>query len=66
MISNRQIDQPFRLSEGGEIDRLAPVSFRFDGKTYQGHLGDTLASALMANGVRLIGRSFKYHRPRGI
>ncbi|MDA1308233.1 MAG: sarcosine oxidase subunit alpha family protein [Proteobacteria bacterium] len=66
MIFNRRFDQPFRLAEGGEIDRLAPVSFRFDGKTYQGYLGDTLASALLANGVRLVGRSFKYHRPRGI
>jgi sarcosine oxidase subunit alpha len=42
-----------------------PVSFTFDGKTYQGHAGDTLASALLANGVHLMGRSFKYHRPRG-
>ncbi|WP_136440898.1 sarcosine oxidase subunit alpha family protein [Pacificoceanicola onchidii] len=54
-----------RLS-GGLIDRNAPLSFRFDGKTYQGHKGDTLASALLANGVRLMGRSFKYHRPRGV
>lgn len=54
-----------RLS-GGLIDRSVPLSFSFDGKRYQGHSGDTLASALLANGVRLMGRSFKYHRPRGV
>jgi sarcosine oxidase subunit alpha len=48
------------------IDRGRPVSFRFDGAVYQGYLGDTLASALLASGVRVVGRSFKYHRPRGI
>ncbi len=53
-----------RLS-GGLIDRTRRMSFTFDGKTYVGHPGDTLASALLANGVRLMGRSFKYHRPRG-
>ena len=59
--------QPNRLAEGGDlIDRAHNVSFRFDGKSYQGHPGDTLASALLANGVKLVGRSFKYHRPRGI
>src|SRR6185295_12868671 len=42
------------------------VNFSFDGKSYSGFAGDTLASALLANGVRLVGRSFKYHRPRGI
>ncbi len=51
---------------GGLIDRNCPVNFQFDGKTYQGHKGDTLASALLANDVRLMGRSFKYHRPRGV
>jgi methylglutamate dehydrogenase subunit C len=51
--------------KGGLIDRARTLSFRFDGRTYQGHPGDTLASALLANGVRLMGRSFKYHRPRG-
>jgi sarcosine oxidase subunit alpha len=56
----------FRLSEGGRIDRSKPVSFTFNGKIYQGFEGDTLASALLANGVHLVGRSFKYHRPRGI
>lgn len=55
-----------RLPTGGRIDRSKPVHFTFDGKSYQGFAGDTLASALLANGVRLVGRSFKYHRPRGI
>ena len=54
-----------RLS-GGKIDRHQILNFTFDGKTYQGHPGDTLASALLANDVRLMGRSFKYHRPRGV
>lgn len=58
--------QPFRLAAGGLVDRSQALSFRFDGRSYQGHAGDTLASALLANGVRLVGRSFKYHRPRGI
>ncbi|MGL4290109.1 MAG: 2Fe-2S iron-sulfur cluster-binding protein, partial [Phreatobacter sp.] len=57
---------PFRLPSGGRIDRARPVHFNFDGRTYQGFAGDTLASALIANGVHLVGRSFKYHRPRGI
>ncbi|MEE3070564.1 MAG: 2Fe-2S iron-sulfur cluster-binding protein, partial [Pseudomonadota bacterium] len=51
---------------GGLIDRTTPLSFSFNGKSYQGFKGDTLASALLANGVQLVGRSFKYHRPRGI
>ena len=55
-----------RLPSGGQIDRDRKLSFRFDGRYYKGHPGDTLASALMANGVRLMGRSFKYHRPRGV
>ena len=50
---------------GGLIERNRPMSFTFDGKRYSGYAGDTLASALLANGVRLMGRSFKYHRPRG-
>jgi heterotetrameric sarcosine oxidase alpha subunit len=58
--------QSHRLETGGVIDRSKPISFRFDGKSYGGFEGDTLASALIANGVRLVGRSFKYHRPRGI
>ena len=57
--------QKNRLS-GGQIDQNETHSFKFDGKTYQGQKGDTLASALLANGVRLMGRSFKYHRPRGV
>ena len=50
---------------GGLIDRSKTLNFSFDGKFYSGYAGDTLASALLANGVRLMGRSFKYHRPRG-
>lgn len=56
----------FRAPEGGAIKRSERVNFRFDGQDYQGHPGDTLASALIANGVSLVGRSFKYHRPRGL
>ena len=56
----------FRTASGGHIDRTQPLRFTFDGKRYTGYAGDTLASALMANGVRLMGRSFKYHRPRGL
>lgn len=55
-----------RLGTGGQIDRTRSISFRFEGQYYKGHPGDTLASALLANGVRLMGRSFKYHRPRGV
>ena len=58
--------EPFRLASGGVIDRTRSLRFTFDGKTYAGYPGDTLASALLANGERLVGRSFKYHRPRGI
>ncbi len=58
--------QRFRLPEGGLIDRSQSLGFRFDGADCQGYAGDTLASALLANGVHLVGRSFKYHRPRGI
>jgi sarcosine oxidase subunit alpha len=60
------MSQPNRLPEGGRIDRSRALLFRFDGRNLEGHPGDTLASALIANGVRLAGRSFKYHRPRGI
>lgn len=60
------IMQRFRLPSGGRIDRGAVLRFTFDDEPYQGHAGDTLASALLANGVHLVGRSFKYHRPRGI
>jgi sarcosine oxidase subunit alpha len=56
----------FRLGEGGRIDRSRTLRFRFDGEEFEGCAGDTLASALIANGVHLMGRSFKYHRPRGL
>ena len=59
-------DQSMRFETGGRIDRDKPLSFSFDRKRYRGFKGDTLASALLANGVRVVGRSFKYHRPRGI
>ena len=55
----------FRLSSGGKINRTERVSFKFNGKTFFGYKGDTLASALLANGIHLVARSFKYHRPRG-
>ena len=58
--------QSSRLATGGLIDRQQSIRFRFDGRDYQGYAGDTLASALLANGVKLFGRSFKYHRPRGV
>jgi len=57
---------PVRLEGHGRIDRGKPVRFSFDGQRMTGYAGDTLASALLANGRFLIGRSFKYHRPRGI
>ncbi|MEO5772107.1 MAG: sarcosine oxidase subunit alpha family protein [Burkholderiaceae bacterium] len=60
------MSQPFRLPEGGVIDRARLLGFEYDGVPLQGYAGDTLASALLANGVHLFGRSFKYHRPRGI
>jgi len=53
------------MASGGRIDRTQRVSFEFDGRSYEAFAGDTLASALLANGVHLVGRSFKYHRPRG-
>ncbi len=56
----------YRLSNGGRIDRNAPLSFSWDGERRRGFTGDTVASALMATGERVLGRSFKYHRPRGI
>src|SRR4051812_25659452 len=58
--------QAFRTASSGLIDRRRPLDFSFEGTRYAGFEGDTLASALLANGVRLVGRSFKYHRPRGI
>ncbi|WP_104202438.1 sarcosine oxidase subunit alpha [Billgrantia saliphila] len=63
---NKSLKQPNRLKEGGRIDRSRKLSFTFNGKRYQGHAGDTLASALLANGVDVVNRSFKYSRPRGI
>ena len=55
-----------RLPTGGHIDRTHPLTFHWDGTPMSGYAGDTLASALMANGEQILGRSFKYHRPRGI
>ena len=55
-----------RLPKGGHIDRTRPLTFRWDGTPMSGYAGDTLASALMANDEKILGRSFKYHRPRGI
>ena len=59
------MSQEFRLDKVGLINREKKISFKFNGKNYFGYEGDTLASALIANGVHLVGRSFKYHRPRG-
>ena len=58
--------QSHRLASGGRVDRAQRRAFTFNGQPYEGYAGDTLASALLANGVHLVGRSFKYHRPRGI
>ena len=55
-----------RLPQGGRIDRSRTLEFKWDNRKYQGYSGDTLASALMAGGETIFGRSFKYHRPRGI
>lgn len=55
-----------RLPRGGRVNHQKSLSFTFNGKNYQGLEGDTLASALLANGVKLVARSWKYHRPRGI
>ncbi|WP_150524493.1 sarcosine oxidase subunit alpha family protein [Roseibium sediminis] len=60
------MSQPFRTHSGGRIDRNKQLTFQFDGEELTGVEGDTLASALLANGRHLVGRSFKYHRPRGI
>ncbi|MFE1885508.1 sarcosine oxidase subunit alpha family protein, partial [Streptomyces diastatochromogenes] len=62
----RDTNQPYRLSTGGRVDRSAPLTFTFDGTEYQGFRGDTLASALLANGVIQAGTSIKLGRPRGI
>ena len=60
------MNEGLRTAHGGRIDRSRPLAFTFDGVRYGGFAGDTLASALLANGVHLMGRSFKYHRPRGV
>lgn len=59
------MSQNFRLDKVGYVNRDKKISFKFNGKKYFGYEGDTLASALLANGIHLVGRSFKYHRPRG-
>ena len=56
----------FRLERGGRIDRARPLRFTFDGETYAGYAGDTLASALLGAGVSVVGRGMKFHRPRGV
>ncbi len=60
------MSQVYRVGGGPLIDRSAPLGFRFNGRSLRGYRGDTLASALLANGVHLVARSWKYHRPRGI
>ena len=60
------MSQTHRLADGGQIDRSHQIDFYFNGRLMSGYAGDTLASALLANGIMLVGRSFKYHRPRGI
>lgn len=66
MSRGSPVRQVARLDRGGRIDRTRPLRFVWEGRQLQGYAGDTLASALVANGVRLLGRSFKYHRPRGL
>ncbi|MGI9334513.1 MAG: 2Fe-2S iron-sulfur cluster-binding protein, partial [Gammaproteobacteria bacterium] len=58
--------QPYRVFGAGRVRHGRPVEFSFNAERFEGFGGDTLASALLANGVHLVGRSFKYHRPRGI
>ncbi|MEL6747270.1 MAG: 2Fe-2S iron-sulfur cluster-binding protein, partial [Pseudomonadota bacterium] len=65
-VTASSVTQPYRRADGGLVDRSRPIKFYWDGKPYTGFHGDTLASALLANGVHMVGRSFKYHRPRGI
>ena len=60
------MSQKDRLATGGRINRAIALTFTFNGRTYQGYQGDTLASALLANGLHFVARSWKYHRPRGI
>ena len=58
--------QTHRLARSGRIDRARPIAMRFNGIAIEGYAGDTIASALLANGIHFVARSFKYHRPRGI
>src|SRR5262245_54432352 len=58
--------QIHRLARGGRIDRGQPIAMRFNGATIAAYVGDTAASALLANGILFLARSFKYHRPRGV
>jgi sarcosine oxidase subunit alpha len=60
------MSQKDRLPSGGRINRAIVLNFTFNGRKYQGYQGDTLASALLANGEHFVARSWKYHRPRGI
>lgn len=66
MSGDGMTEGDMRIDGMGQVDRTRPVSFHFDGRTYQGFAGDTVASALLANSVKLVARSFKYHRPRGV
>ena len=61
-----EASNPLRIADAGRVDRNRPVAFTFNGRRLQGYAGDTLASALLANGIHLVARSFKYHRPRGM
>lgn len=63
---SQPLSQKYRLTEGGRVNREQSLEFSFNGKSYTGLAGDTLASALLANGIHMVGRSWKYHRPRGI
>jgi len=65
-LHQNKMSENLRVKSSNFIDETTRVSFKFNAKTYHGYKGDTLASALLANGVHLVGRSFKYHRPRGI
>jgi sarcosine oxidase, subunit alpha len=61
-----RVSGPTERSVGSDLDRTRSIGFRFDDRSFKGFAGDTLASALLANGVRIVGRSFKFHRPRGV
>jgi sarcosine oxidase subunit alpha len=66
VTGHQNTTQSNRLASGGQIDRSKPLTFRFNGREYKGYQGDTIASALLANGISTVNRSFKFHRPRGI